>query len=68
MVSELASEYREMAEQCFVLAAAAWHFEAKPAWLDLAQKWLQLAQLAEKYAAKQSGPKRGRNVRNPVLN
>jgi hypothetical protein len=68
MFSELATEYREMAEQCFLLAAAAWHLEAKTAWLDLAQKWLLLAQLADKYAAEQSGRKRGRNIRNALLN
>jgi hypothetical protein len=32
--------------------------EAKTAWLDLAQKWLQLALLAEKYAAEQPGQRR----------
>src|SRR3954449_12763974 len=68
MFSELATEYREMAEQCFLLAAAAWHLEAKTGWLDLAQKWLLLAQLANKYAAEQSGRKRGRNIRNALLN
>ena len=68
MFSELATEYREMAEQCFLLAAAAWHLEAKTGWLDLAQKRLLLAQLANKYAAEQSGRKRGRNIRNALLN
>jgi len=68
MVSELATEYREMAEQCLTLTAAARHFEAKTGWLDLAQKWLLLAQLADKYAAEQSGRKRGRNIRNALLN
>ena len=61
MVSELATEYREIAEQCLAFAGAAWHLEAKTAWLDLAQKWLQLALLADKYAAEQPGQKsRGR--------
>jgi hypothetical protein len=68
VVSELATEYREMAEQCFVLAAAAWHREAKTAWLGLAVKWLQLAQLADKYGAEQGGRKRRRNLRKPLLN
>jgi hypothetical protein len=67
MFSELATEYREMAEQCFVLAAAAWHLEAKTAWLDLAQKWLQLALLADKYAAEQPGQK-SRGGRSTLLN
>jgi hypothetical protein len=66
MVSELATEYREMAEQCFVLAATAWHLEAKTAWLDLAQKWQQLAQLADKYAVEESSRQRRRNGR-PLL-
>ena len=68
MVSELATEYREMAEQCLALAAAAWHLEAKTAWLDLAQKWLQLAQLADKYAAEQPGQKTRRNGGRSLLN
>ena len=68
MLSEYGTEYHEMAEHCLALAAAAWHLEAKTAWLDLTQKWQQLAQLADKYAAEQSGRKRGRNIRNALLN
>ena len=68
MFSELATEYREMAEQCFLLAAAAWHLEAKTAWLDLAQKWQQLAQLADKYAVEEAGQEKRRKGRSPLLN
>jgi hypothetical protein len=68
MVSELATEYREIAEQCLAFAGAAWHLEAKTAWLGLAVKWLQLAQLADKYGAEQGGRKRRRNLRKPLLN
>jgi hypothetical protein len=48
---EYASEYRDLAEQCMAMAAAAWHVEAKTAWLDLARKWQRLGEEAEMRAA-----------------
>jgi hypothetical protein len=68
MFSEYVTEYREMAEQCLALAAAAWHVEAKTAWLDLAQKWRRLAERADKYAAEEPRRKRSRNFRSALLN
>jgi hypothetical protein len=68
MLSEYGTEYHEMAEHCLALAAAAWHLEAKTAWLDLAQKWQQLAQLADKYAIEESSRERRRKGRSPLLN
>jgi hypothetical protein len=38
MFSEYANEYRDLAEQCMALAAAAAYVEAKTAWLELARK------------------------------
>jgi hypothetical protein len=68
MFPEYVAEFREMAEQCLVLATAACHVETNTAWLDLAQKWQQLAQLADKYAGEEAGRKRMRNGRSALLN
>jgi hypothetical protein len=68
MFSEFVTEYREMAEHCMALAASAWHVEAKTAWLDVAQKWQQLAELADKYAGEEAGRKRSRKGRSALLN
>jgi hypothetical protein len=68
MFSEYVTEYREMAEQCLALAAAAWHVEAKTAWLELAGKWQRLAELADKYAAEEPRRKRSRKIHSALLN
>src|SRR3954454_21481115 len=66
MLSEYATEYREIAERCMGLAAAAWHAEAKTAWLALAERWQQLALLADKYAAEEPRRNSSRNA-SPAL-
>jgi hypothetical protein len=62
MVSELATEYREIAEQCVAFAAAAWHVEAKIRWLELAEKWRRLAEEVEGHAARAQLAAKPRNL------
>jgi hypothetical protein len=50
------------------VAAHAWLVEVKTAWLDLAQKWERLDELADKYAALKTRRKGSREMHGVQLN
>jgi hypothetical protein len=58
---EYANEYRELAQQCLALAAAAWHVEAKTRWLELAER-RRLAEEVEGHAARAQLAAKPRNL------